>query len=76
MAPSDQSRRDHGYSYWLRFLTDHDPLAMQTTPAARASSDRLHVYSKVLLSRMTAMGAAAALGHLALALRAIVPAIT
>ncbi|MBK9703154.1 MAG: site-specific integrase [Betaproteobacteria bacterium] len=63
----------NGYSYWLRFLADNDPLALRLGPGQRATRDRLYAYLRLLMSRMTAMGAAAALGHLALALRAIAP---
>jgi hypothetical protein len=63
----------NGYAYWIKFLVDQDPALLDLEPGARATPDLLHAYLKTLLLRMSAMGAAATLGHLALALRAIAP---
>ena len=62
-----------GYGYWLKFLANQDPALLELDPAGRATADRLRAYLKALMSRISAMGAAAALGHLVLALRAIAP---
>ena len=71
--PATRTDAINGYAYWLRFLADNDPAALRLGPGERATSGRLHDYARTLMSRMTAMGAVAALGHLALALRAIAP---
>ncbi len=71
--PATRADAINGYSYWLRFLADADPTALLLVPGERGTRDRLHAYLSLLMTRMTAMGAAAALGHLALALRAIAP---
>ena len=60
-----------GYGYWLQYLVDQDPTLLALDPAERATPARLRAYVQALLSRMSAMGAAAAIGHLVLALRAI-----
>jgi integrase/recombinase XerD len=62
-----------GYGYWLKFVVDQDPALLELNPAERATPARLRAYLQTLLSRMSAMGAATALGHLVLALRAIAP---
>ena len=75
-APWRQATRTDamiGYGYWLKFLLDQDPALLELNPAERATPARLRAYLKALLSRRSAMGAAAALGHLVLALRAIAP---
>ena len=66
--PATRADAINGYSYWLRFLADNDPAALRLDPGERATRDRLHAYLQWLMSRVTAMGAAAALGHLALCL--------
>ena len=71
--PATRADAINGYGYWLQFLVDQDPALLQLDPAERATADRLRAYVKALMSRMSAMGAAAALGHLVLALRAIAP---
>ena len=71
--PATRADAINGYGYWLRFLIDQDPALLKLDPAERATPDRLRAYLQALMSRMSAMGAAAALGHLVLALRAIAP---
>jgi integrase/recombinase XerD len=71
--PATRADAITGYGYWLRFLVDEDPTPLDLDPAERATPDRLRAYLQALMSRMSAMGAAAALGHLVLALRAIAP---
>ena len=71
--PATRTDAITGYGYWLKFLLDQDPALLELDPAERATPTRLRAYLQALLSRMSAMGAAAALGHLVLALRAIAP---
>ena len=71
--PATRADALNGYAYWLRFLVDQDPALLDLEPGARATPDLIHAYLKTLLLRMSAMSAAAALGHLVLALRAIAP---
>ncbi len=71
--PATRKDAINGYGYWLRFLIDEDRDLLDLDPGVRATPDRLRAYLKTLLSRMTDMSAAAALGHLVLALRAIAP---
>jgi integrase/recombinase XerD len=71
--PATRSDAINGYGYWLQFLVDQDPALLQLDPAERATPDHLRGFVDALLSRRSAMGAAAAVGHLILALRAIAP---
>jgi integrase/recombinase XerD len=71
--PATRTDAINGYGYWLQYLVEQDLDLLQLDPAQRATPDRLRDHVEALLLRRSAMGAATAVGHLILALRAITP---
>ena len=71
--PATRTDAITAYGYWLKFLGDEDFTLLELNPAERVTTARVRAYLQALLSRMSAMGAAATLGQLVLALRAIAP---
>lgn len=68
----DQAR--YAYGRWLAHLHHHDPGALACPATARVTPSRLQDYVTRLEKRISTMGIAAELQHLALALRAVAPA--
>src|SRR5690242_17661388 len=69
--PTTIAHAKYAYGQWLKFLKDSEPSSLAEPPTDRFTPDRLQWFVKQVSSRLSAAGAAAAIGHLVLASRAI-----
>ena len=73
--PSTRAHAKYAYGQWLKFLDDSEPSSLAESPAHRFKPKRLECFVRELSSRLSAAGAAAAIGHFILAIRAVAPSL-
>jgi len=71
--PTTVAHAKYAYGQWLKFLEDLEPSSLAEPPADRFTTERLQRFVKQISSRLSAVGTAAGIGHLILAIRAIAP---
>jgi len=71
--PSTVAHAKYAYGQWMKFLSVSEPSSLAEPPAVRFTPERLERFVKQISSRLSAAGAAAAIGHLILASGAIAP---
>jgi integrase len=71
--PATRRQAYYAYGRWLGYLSTADPKALREPAVARVTEERARAYFEARAVRLSAMGLAAELQHLLLALRAIAP---
>jgi integrase len=71
--PSTIAHAKYAYGQWLKYLRDAEPSSLTEPPADRFTVERAKRFVKQISSRLSAAGAAAAIGHFILASRATAP---
>ena len=71
--PKSRQQVRYAYGRWLAFLREHYPDAFTVVGSARVTIERARVYVEHLAERLAAMGVAAELHHLHLALKVLAP---
>jgi len=73
--PATRRQARYAYGRWLGYLNATEPAALHDAPAARVTKERTRVYFEWCEGRLSAMGLAAEIQHLLLALRALEPTV-